>query len=491
MKVLLVNPKTEKYSRSVTVPLGLLSIASSLETQGHQVRLYDRTVEKLSLGAVAGAFQADIVGVSLVSFKSISDALKVSVFFKQFSVPVIWGGPLGTELADAVLKNECVDAVSVGEGEATWTELVRAFEGGTPDLSGIAGLVYRGADGSPVRSAERPFLDLGTLPDLDWNLVRVEKYFQSSYGCRRMLYLYFAKGCPHSCAFCYNKNFHRCTYRKRPLDAVLREIVYLVKNYGMDGVYFADELLFRNVSEMHTVCDGLKALELPFVWGGQTRIGLFGAEDYAYMYDAGCRWLFFGIESGSERVLELMNKRIRFDRIIPTVSDCRKAGIVAIGSFIVGYPGETVADARQTVDLIERLDTTLININYFVIGPGSDIYRQLVAEGRFPLITSLKQFADLNQIQHLKFNFSELPALDMRVLRAWYMWRSFRTDSVSVDGKQESFTKKVVTDAIRSLRGGNLSDFIHATISSGFEFLQIFFDAHFHPKVKKKYGLRR
>jgi len=100
-----------------------------------------------------------------------------------------------------------------------------------------------------------------------FSVIDVPKYFQSSYGCKKMLYLYSAKGCPFSCVFCYNKDFHRCVYRKRPIDALLREISFLVKEYGMDGVYFADELWCKNVREMHEMCDALKSLQLDFVWG--------------------------------------------------------------------------------------------------------------------------------------------------------------------------------------------------------------------------------
>ena len=346
MNVLLINPKTSGYTRSVTVPLGLLSIASYLSSCGNKVRLYDRTVEKENIKKTEERFHPDIVGVSLISYKSFSDALAVSEFFKGKGVPVIWGGPLASELPEAVLKNPCVDAVSIGEGEQTWYELVEAYRSGQKDLSTISGLALRAPDGSCCKTAERDFLDLGTLPDLDWRFIDVEKYFQTSYGCRKMLYLYAAKGCPHSCTFCYNKDFHRCTYRKRPLDAVLREIRYLVENHGMDGVYFADELWCRNVREMHETCDSLKSLNLPFVWGGQTRIGLFNEEDFAYMHDAGCRWIFFGVESGSPAILEKMNKRIAYGKIEQTFADCKKAGIVAIGSFIIGFPGETEEDVR-------------------------------------------------------------------------------------------------------------------------------------------------
>ena len=491
MNVLLVNPRTDMSNRAVTLPLGLISIASYLSAHGHRVRLYDRSVENISIAELKRSFTPDIVGVSLISYKSLKDALGVSEYYKARGVPVVWGGPTASVLPEAVFRNACVDAVSIGEGEQTWLELVEAVERGETDYSAIAGLALRGPDGGTVFTPERPFMDLAVLPDIDWSFVDVEKYYQSSYGCKKMLYLYSAKGCPFSCVFCYNKEFHRCTYRKRPIAPLLREIEYLVKEHGMDGVYFADELWCRNVREMHELCDALSSLQLDFVWGCQTRIGIFEQEDFEYMFRAGCRWVFFGVESGSKRVLELMNKRLNYNKVAPTFSACKKAGIVAIGSFIAGFPGETEDDLRQTVALIERLDTTLINLNFFIVMPGSEIYRRLVAEGRYPEITDLHRLEEEDFMLLLDRNYSEIPARELRVVQSWYMWRSFSSNHVQVGDKKTSFTKKVIADALRSVSGGGFKDFFLSSWYAAKEFLLIAFYAHAYPGIKKKYGIRK
>ena len=489
MRVLLINPKTEKYTRSITAPLGLLSIASYLEYNGFSVRIYDRTVEKQSLSSVMADFVPELVGVSLISFLSYYDAKYVSEEIHAQGIPVIWGGPLASELPQAVLKNACVDAVSLGEGEATWLELAEAYAENRRDWTKIAGLALRAPEGGVLLTGDRTFLDLGTLPDINWRLVPVEKYFQSSYGCKKMLYLYGAKGCPHNCSFCYNKDFHKCTYRKRPMETLLREIRFLVENYGMDGVYFADELWCRNVREMHEVCDSLKSLHLDFVWGGQTRIGIFSREDFTYMFNAGCRWIFFGVESGSRDILRRMNKKIAYDKIEQTVADCKSSGIVAIASFIIGYPGETVEDLRQTVALIHRLDTNMINLNYFIVVPGADIYYQLIESGKMSPVTDLRTLADEDLMEQLEYNYSQIPSRDIKVIRSYYMWRSFLANDIKVDGKRSSFTKKVVTDGLKSIKTGNAKEFVLSTWTAGLEFLRIAWFANAHPKIKKKYGV--
>lgn len=489
MNILLINPATVGYSRSVTAPLGLLSIASTLQAKGHRVRLYDRTVEKVKAEKVFKEFSPELVGISLVSFKSVYDALELSEYAKKFDLPVVWGGPLASEIPETVLKHGCVDLVSIGEGEETWTEIADNFQKGTKDFSCVAGLALRNENGETVLTAQRDFVDLALLAPIDWSLVDVPKYFQSSYECGKMLYLYCAKGCPHNCAFCYNKDFHRCTYRKRPMEAVLNEIKFLVENYGMDGVYFADEMWGRNKTEMRKICDSLRSLNLDFVWGCQTRIGVFDSEDFQYMYDSGCRWVFFGVESGSERILKKMNKRIPFDKIEETFRNCRKAGVISIASFIVGFPDETVEDVAKTVELIEKLETPLINLNYFALVPGSDIYYQMIRQGRYPKITDLSQLADIRPIERNEYSFTDVPKKDLNVIRSWYMWRSFSSKSISKNTKNFSFAKKVATDAVKQLKRSKLKDFTMSMISSAMELISVFYYSHAYPSIMKKYGM--
>lgn len=491
MRILLVNPATVGYSRSVTTPLGLLSIASCLQAEGYTVRIYDRTVEKVKTEDVFREFSPDVVGVSLVSFKSVGDAIAVSEYAKKFSLPVVWGGPLASEVYDAVLKNNCVDLVSIGEGEATWLEISEVFKNKGTDFSEVAGLAFRNGNGEAVLTKTREFVDLAELPPIDWTLIDLPKYFQTSYECSRMLYLYSAKGCPHNCAFCYNKDFHRCTYRKRPIEYILDEIRFLVSEYGMDGVYFADEMWGKNREEMRIICDSLRSLNLNFVWGCQTRIGVFNEADFRYMYDSGCRWIFFGVESGSKRILSEMNKRIPFDKIEETFRNCRNAGIIPIGSFIVGFPGETTEDLAQTVSLIEKLPTSLVNLNFFALVPGSDIYNKLVEEGRYPKISCLREMEGIRPIERNEYSFTDIPETDLKVIRSWYMWRSFSSKSVSENTKSHSFTKKVITDALKQLRRSKLKDFAMSMILSAMELISVFYYAHFYPSVKKKYGINR
>lgn len=488
MRFLFINPRTSGYTRSVSTPLGLLSIATYLESKGHSVKIYDRSIEKTKLQKVMYEYEPDAVGISLISYKSIKDTLYIAKAVKEAGLPVVVGGPLPSELVEMTLAYDCIDIVSIGEGENTWLDLAGYFEGKIGNLDEIKGIAYRRNSGQVVRTQEREFIDLAEIPALNWSLIDVPKYFQSSYGCDKMLYLYAAKGCPFSCTFCYNKDYHRCTYRKRPLETLLEDIRVLVKNYGMNGVYFADELWCRNRDEMHDICDKLKALNLDFVWGCQTRVGIFDFEDFEYMYNSGCRWIFFGIESGSKAMLKSINKRIDYDKIEQSFADCNRANIACIGAFIMALPDETCEDAMETVNLIKKLDTKLINVNYLAVVPGSEIYKQLIAQGRYVEVDDLETFGKRSPIDKLEYNFSKLPEKDIKVIRAFFMWRSFTAKDIP-GTKSYSFTKKVIVDAVKSVRSGDFISFVLSSFNAFFEFLGMAYYSHCFPSVREKYGL--
>lgn len=488
MRILFVNPTTSLYTRSISAPLGLMSIASYLESKGHVVKIYDRAVERTSLQKVITDFKPQLSGISVLSYKLISDMLVVAAELKKSGIPVIVGGPLPSELAELTIKHDYIDAVSIGEGEETWLELAELYNTENPDLRVVRGLVIKDNNGKSFFTGKREFIDLAALPPINWELVDVPKYFQASYGCKRMLYLYSAKGCPFSCTFCYNKDFHRCTYRKKPLNILLEEIKHLVINYGLDGVYFADEMWCRNVSEMKEICTALKDLQLDFVWGCQTRIGLFEREDFRFMHECGCRWVFFGVESGSKKILERINKKICYDKIEDNFRFCREAGIACIGSFITGFPDETEDDLKRTVELAKKLDTSLINFNYLALVPGSEIYKELIEKRKYNEVESLEEFSKKNPLEKLEYNYSKIPDIDIKVIRAYFLWNSFFADDVP-ETEKFGFAKKVIGDALKSVKTGELISFITSTYFAGMEFLKIAYYAHFFPGVKKKYNL--
>lgn len=490
MKVLLVQPRPKYYYKATTSPLGLLSIATYLKEKKHTVKIVDRIVNSADYVKTLNEFNPDIVGVSVISQKSISDALHVSLEAQQRKTPVVWGGALASVVPEVVLKHDSINYVIISEGEKTWNELLDSLENKTA-LDTIDGLAYM-EDGVVHINKERAFADLVNFPPIDWSLVDPTAYLQSYFSTNRMINLYSSKGCPWQCAFCFNNgSINRCEYRKRPFQSYLEEIRYLVDTVEIDGVHFVDELWCRNNKEMVEKCDLLINSGIKILWGCSARIETFCKEDYEYLFRAGCRWIFFGIESGSKRMQREINKNIPLDIVTESISNCVASGITAITSFIIGFPGETIEDVKQTVDLAKKISMAMYDFSLYFPVPGSDLCKKLVAEGKYTLPNNLEECGKILPTDRLVENFSNIPTRDLKVIRAFFMWSSFTRKGNFSGTEASSFTKKAVKDAIKGMFGLGVKSFLVSFYVNVKTFLDIFFSLVLHPKIRRKYGLKK
>lgn len=488
MNVLLIEPAVGFYDRTMSTPLGLLSIGSYLKYHGHRVRILDRNFDQTKLKTVAFDFAPDVVGVSVMSSRALTDAIGVSKTVNELGLKVIWGGQLPTFYPELVIKEDYVDIVSVGEGEETWLELLDRFSNGE-DIDGVLGIVYK-KDGAVVRTACRPFSDLSKFPPTDWSLIEVPRYMQTYIGCEKMMYLYSSKGCPGHCAFCSNVTYHKSKHRDRPNEQVVAEIRYLHDNYGLDGVYFSDEVWRLRRSDMQDFCARMKAEDMPVKWGVDLRVGIFNEEDYRLMYDAGCRWIFFGIESGSREMQKIIHKNIDYDAIKPTVEMLNNMGYTTMSSFIVGFPGETEEQLHDTAAMISDLPIGLTPIFHFTPMPGTEFYEKLVADGRLRAPRKLEDLLEVVPTETLGVNYSNVPDRDLKVVRNWFHWKSFTRKNAISDGKPFEFARQTIKSTLREITQKGMVHFFVNAFSAVCEFLYVFRYSHMYPGVKKKYGLK-
>lgn len=488
MRVLLINPSVGYYTRALSNPLGLLSIGTYLKQHGHDVKIYDRCVDKTKFKNVFSDFSPQIIGVSVMSSRGIKDAVKISEYAKKLGVIVVWGGQLPSMQTELVLGNENIDVVSFGEGEETWLELLSHIENGR-DYSEVKGIALKKDNKIKINEC-REFSDLKDMPVSDWSMLDVPKYMQNYLGCSKMMYIYSSKGCCGRCTFCSNVNFHRSTHRKRPNEYVIAEIEYLIKNHGLDGVFFSDELWCTKRSDLTDFCMRVKEKKLNFQWGVQLRIGMFNEEDFRMMYDAGCRWIFFGIESGSEEMLRIINKNIDKSKIAPTMEMLRKIGITTICSFIIGFPDETEEQLKDTVALIDSINANLTPIYHLTPLPGTQIYDQLVSQGRFASPKDLNVLSKIVATESLGINLSAVPSKDLRVIRSWYHWKGFSNKNAYTSGKSFEFAKQTIISGLHAISLKGPVSFIVNGFSALYEFIYVVWYSHAYPDVIKKYNLK-
>lgn len=486
MKVLLINSEPYHVEQKIAVPLGLLSIAAHLTKHGHSVRVYDRVVERGSLKEHYDAFRPDIAGVSALGTQSFPDAIKVSKWLKKRGVPVIWGGHVPSALPDIVLKTGAVDFVAVGEGEITMLELIEALERKEP-LDGVDGLAYI-KNGELQINKRRAVADLADLPVIDWSFVNPEKYFGKNVGCERAINVYSSKGCTGRCTYCYSPGYSGCVWRARPPAYYLSEIKNLIENHGADGVFFADDLLSPGREYLREFCENIFESGLKFVWGCDLRADLLSRAEIELLHKAGCRWIFFGIESGSQSRQKAIRKGANLQKVIEVIDACKDIGIVTTTSFIIGFPGETEEELKETVAYIQSLRSDSKLAFYYYPIPGSEMYRGLVDTGAFAAPATYREWLKFPKLNRLGKNFSRVPDKELKVVSAWFLWSGIFGKYYNSKGQRGVYAEKAMKQSLEVFKRrtpGSVKIFFRAAK----EFLGIAYYTLLFPRIREKYGL--
>lgn len=390
MKVLLCSFHSSPYPRGRHFgfprnPLvGLGYIASSLQQDDHEVRIVDDYV--LSPAAIREEirrFRPDVVGVEVftASFRVCSEWAQ-DIRRECPGARVVFGGPHPTTLPEVTAKVPAVDAIVLGEGEATMRRLLAAWGAGRePD--GIPGLRYRSADGSIVDNGPpEPIEDLDALPCPAFDLMNLDAYLSSgtqrATGSRCTTAI-TSRGCRYRCAFCGQPFGHRV--RLRSPENVVSELEILIRDHDVHEVVYVDDDFATDPGRAAAICDLIVDRGIRVTWHVHCRVDTVSRALMQRMADAGCRSVFFGVESGAQSVLDAMGKRESVEQIEEAVRLAKETiGWVNCG-VVFGMPGETHATAEATVRLVRRMDPMIVNYHFAVPMPGSPLFVKAVEEG--------------------------------------------------------------------------------------------------------------
>ena len=393
-KVLLIDPSigySEEgiWEKPTSPNLGLAYIRGFLKKECDvDVAIIEMSPSRLSLKDIKTLlmdYHPDIVGLTAKTF-NIPVAYKVAKIIKE-TLPetiVILGGPHATALPAQTLKEALhLDAVIRREGEYTVKEIVERFSDGARNqelFSGVSGTTYRTVDGEVVHNGERELItDLDLLPFTDFSIYNLNAYRKVYNPSAHRLDMRFpvlsSRGCPYQCTFCMPLS-RRVRYRSVP--NVMKEIQLLLQQYNASFLYFEDASFGISGKWLEEFCQEFTHLGLHrnIKWGFETRVELFQSEDIAKMVKgAGCNYLSFGIESGSENVLHHANKRFTRDQVRNAVRLARKAGIDrVIANFIIGLPFETGESIKETIEFVRELALDVAGAGIVDIYPGTELY---------------------------------------------------------------------------------------------------------------------
>ena len=468
----------------MAAPLGLMSIATYLNANGHQARIGTDVTSKRKIIKEIESFSPDIIGVSVISAQFINNALLISKTAKKLGYTVIWGGTMASVIPATSLESGVVDYVSLREGELTWLDIANAFDNHF-SFDTIPGLAYL-KNGSYIETEPRELLDLSTLPRLDWTLINPNNYFSASYGCKKSIHIYWSKGCVGNCSFCYNGDFNCSKRRERPLEYVIDEMKYLINNFGADGFEFTDDLMFANTNQMRTFCNAILENDLHFCWTCYLRIGIVNEpQDYELMRQTGCRCLMFGIETGSKRIQHVIHKGISEQKIKDNITACSNAGIIPLTTFMMAFPDETEEDLKETIRLINQFDRANGILNLLNPQPGTELYDDLVKQNRIKPMKSLKQYSKVRWGDNLYVNTSAVSTKELYTIAHYYSLKSMFLKS---DDTPEKHFWDTVKNVLKSMKNKGVVEFIRIVFLIFFKLIS-FFTLFLHPGIRKKYDL--
>ncbi len=392
MKVLLIFPPKGFTTKEPLPSLGLISLAAYLEKNNIAVEVIDASVEKLSRGKLSRRIKeskAQIIGVTCLtefrfeSFETARLAKKVS--------PESWviiGGPHPTFCDEDTLGFiPEIDIVVRGEGEEILLNLCRAYEGKVAP-GDIKGITFR-KEGKIVRNPDAPLIEnLDELPFPARKLLPMGKYnfrlFVPGKGWSTTTHLITSRGCPFGCSFCITSKMSGKMWRARSAGNIIAELEEIIKNTGIRTIWFYDDTFTMSKKRVMEICDLIIKKNLNIKFTCSIRVDTVDKEVLTIMKEAGCFKVFFGVESGSQRVLdEICGKKINLDQVKKVSAWLDELGILKNPSYIIGFPTETLGEARMTLRLMEEIGGQK-SMSFLRIYPGTKIEAEARAKDILP-----------------------------------------------------------------------------------------------------------
>lgn len=289
-------------------------------------------------------------------------------------VIVVFGGPHAELTCEPTLRAfSFIDYICRGEGENTIVPFVRhVLEKGKDVPCVVPGVAYR-HDGLIRENPFPTFLPDNYKRDVNYyNLIPDEVLRHSE-----ILGIDVGRGCPFNCIFCCTKTFWKRVFRLRDIDNIIEEIEYVVKNYGIHTFAFEHDLFTTNKERILYFCEKLDASNIQIKWNCSSRLDTINQQLIDRMYESGLYALYFGIESGSERMQDIINKKLNLKRALPVIEYATRKGIDVTTSFIYGFPEETEQDIEDSLRLMFRLRTVgvkNVQIHRLSFDPGTALY---------------------------------------------------------------------------------------------------------------------
>lgn len=363
-------------------PIGLGQIATYLENAGHDVQVLDIWAHQMDYDTVKQQIQKidfDVVGMS--AFCTQYNYTKwLANELKKCGKPIILGNALATFSSNIVLDKTDVDYCVISEGEKTIIDLLDNLD----DPRKVQGISYKEGDKLVTTDPRPPIDNLDDIPFPTWHKFPMEIYLANCHLrdtlSLKSLNVVCGRGCPYNCHYC-SRTF--AGMRLRSVENIGEEIAHLKKVYNIKGIFFNDELVLVNKKRSYELSDKMKSLGLK--WQCQGRVDVVDYDMLMYMKNSGCIAVGYGIETGSQTILNNMNKRATIEQAEKAIRATYKADLLPIIQMMFGYPGENDQSVRETREFFERTKAhyfSLLSVTTPL--PGSQLYTECMKKNMIP-----------------------------------------------------------------------------------------------------------
>lgn len=419
MKVLFVQH--DWFEEGNHPPLGMMYIAQLLRSDGMEVEFFNQDIyhsSNVELRDFIIEGRYDCVGASFSSarFNRIYDFFSnIRAACDEIGALFILGGHGPSGIPEYTLDVTKADVVVVGEGEYTTLELMQTLSTGSRDFVGVKGIVWKDKDGNIITNERRRLMsNINILPFPAYDLVPMKEYTQKAYVGRLVQdvespvggYVITSRGCIGNCSFCF-RLFRGV--RVREISRVMEEVKFLHYTYGVNFIYFVDELFGLTPKRLREFCKEIKKLPFTLYWACATRVEIMQDPGIpAMMKDSNCKSVGLGLESLDQKVLDLMGKKTTVEQNIIAVDNCISAGMNVALNFLWAMPGDTKESLWKIVNFIKEkgMGNECRTIRPAIPYPGAPLYYQAITEGKLKGAEDF--FEKFTNVDRMVVNFTDM-----------------------------------------------------------------------------------